>query len=55
MLDLTRPPLHTLPHEELIAGLHKLTNLRAVRELASSTGWKIDLVPFPGWKSVPTW
>jgi WD40 repeat protein len=54
MPDLSKPPLHTLPHDELVAKLKSLTNLRAVRDHASSTGWKIDLGPFPGWKNLPT-
>ena len=55
MPDLTKPPLHTLPRAELIAKLHSLTNLRAVRDASSPTGGKIDLAPFPGWRDVPTW
>jgi WD40 repeat protein len=55
MPDLSKPPLQTLPHDELLAKLKSLTNLRAVRDPASSTGWKIDLGPFPGWKDLPTW
>jgi WD40 repeat protein len=55
MPDLSKPPLHTLPHEELLAKLKSLTNLRAVRDPASDTGWKIEIGPFPGWKDVPTW
>jgi WD40 repeat protein len=55
MPDLTRPPLHTLPHEELLVKLRSLTNLRAVRDQSSATGWKIEVGPFPGWKEVPTW
>jgi WD40 repeat protein len=55
MPDVTKPPLHTLPHAELMAKLDALTNLRVVRDPASSTGWKFDLGPFPGWKDVPTW
>ncbi len=55
MPDLSKPPLHTLPHDELLAKLKSLTNLRAVRDPASSTGWKIDLGPFPGWKNLPEW
>jgi len=53
--DLSQPPLHTLPHEKLIAKLRSLTNLRAVRDPSSPTGWKIDVGPFPGWKDVPPW
>ncbi len=55
MPDLSKPPLHTLPHDELIAKLESLTNLRAVRDVASSTGWKIEVGPFPGWRNIPTW
>jgi len=55
MPDLDKPPLHTLPHDELIAKLQSLTNLRAVRDEASSTGWSIEIGPFPGWEEVPTW
>jgi len=47
--------LHTLPHEELVAKLKSLTNLRAVRDPKSSTGWTVEFGPFPGWKDVPTW
>jgi WD40 repeat protein len=55
MPDLSKPPLHTLPHDELLATLRSLTNLRAVRDPASDTGWTIELGPFPGWRTVPTW
>jgi WD40 repeat protein len=55
MPDVTRPPLHTLPHAELMAKLEALTNLRVVRDPTSSTGWKLEVGPFPGWKDVPTW
>ncbi len=55
MPDLSKPPLHTLPREELIAKLKTLTNLRVVRDSESSTGWKLEVGPFPGWETVPTW
>ena len=55
MPDLDKPPLHTLPHDELIATLHSLTNLRVVRDEQSSTGWKLEVGPFPGWAEVPEW
>jgi WD40 repeat protein len=55
MPDFSKPPLHTLPREELIAKLKTLTNLRAVRDPESSTGWNIEAGPFPGWEKVPTW
>jgi WD40 repeat protein len=55
MPDLSKPPLHTLPRQELIAKLKSLTNLRAVRDAESPTGWTIEVGPFPGWESVPEW
>jgi WD40 repeat protein len=55
MPDLSKPPLSALPREALIAKLHSLTNLRAVRAPGESMGWKIETGPFPGWKDVPTW
>ena len=55
MPDLSKPPLHTLPHDELLAKLKSLTNLRAVRDPASDTGWKIEIGPFPGWQAAPQW
>jgi WD40 repeat protein len=55
MPDVTKTPLHTLPRQELIAKLKTLTNLRVVRDEESSTGWKLEVGPFPGWETVPTW
>jgi WD40 repeat protein len=55
MPDLSKPPLHTLPHEELITKLKTLTNLRVVRDEESATGWTLQVGPFPGWETVPTW
>ena len=55
MPDVTKPPLHTLPHDELMAKLRALTNLQVVEDAASPTGYKLDIGPFPGWKDVPTW
>jgi hypothetical protein len=55
MPDLSKPPLHTLPHDEPLARLHSLTNLRVVRAPESPAGWRIAIGPFPGWKDVPTW
>jgi WD40 repeat protein len=55
MPDLSRPPLHSLPHDELMARLKSLTNLRAVRDPESSTGWTIEIGPFPGWAEAPEW
>jgi WD40 repeat protein len=55
MPDLSKPPLHTLPRDELIAKLKTLTNLRVVRDEDSPTGWKLEVGPFPGWAEVPEW
>jgi len=55
MPDISKPPLQTLPREELIAKLKTLTNLRVVRDEESATGWKLTHDPFPGWETVPTW
>ncbi len=55
MPDLDRPPLHTLPHGDLLATLRSLTNFRAVRDPAAPNGWRIEIGPFPGWRHVPTW
>jgi len=55
MPDVSKPPLHTLAHDALMAKLDAFTNLRVVRDPTSSTGWSLDVGPFPGWKDVPTW
>jgi WD40 repeat protein len=55
MPDVTKPPLHTLPHDELVAKLDTITNLRAVRDETSSTGWSLEVGPFPGWETAPEW
>jgi WD40 repeat protein len=55
MPDVTKPPLHALPHDELMAKLRALTNLQVVEDEASPTGYKLDIGPFPGWKDVPNW
>jgi hypothetical protein len=38
-----------------MAKLEAMTNVRAVRDEESSTGWKIEVGPFPGWAEVPEW
>ena len=55
MPDLSKPPLHTLPREELLAKLRSLTNLRVVEAPESPSGWKVEAGPFPGWETVPSW
>ena len=51
----TGPPLHTLPHDALLAKLRSLTNLRVVPDAASGTGYKLEPGPFPGWAKAPVW
>jgi WD40 repeat protein len=55
--DLSKPPLHTLPHDELLAKLEALTNLRAVHDESSHTGYRIepDFSAYRGWADVPDW
>jgi WD40 repeat protein len=55
MPDLTRPPLHALPHDELLGRLRSFTNLRVVPDRGSASGYKVEAGPFPGWGEVPTW
>jgi WD40 repeat protein len=55
MPDLAKPPLHTRPLGELLPRLKSSTNLRAVRDPASDTGWKIEVGPFLGWQTAPHW
>jgi WD40 repeat protein len=55
MPDLGQTPFHTLPLDELLARLDALTNLRAVPDPDSRTGWTVELGPFPGWEVFPTW
>jgi WD40 repeat protein/class 3 adenylate cyclase len=53
MPDLSQPPLHTLPREELLARLRQLTNLRVVPDDSSPDGFRLDVGPFPGWRTMP--
>jgi WD40 repeat protein len=55
MPDMDEPPFHTLPYEELLARLRTVTNVRVVEDDGSSTGYRIDYAPFPGWETVPMW
>jgi serine/threonine protein kinase/WD40 repeat protein len=55
MPDLSRPPLHSLPHDELMARLEALTNLRVVPDAESYTGYEVDLTAHRGWQTVPEW
>ena len=52
--DLNTPPLQSLPRDKLLERLRTFTNLRVVPDEGSDTGWKYEVGPFPGWKTVPT-
>ena len=58
--DVTRTPPHRRTHEEFLSTLRSWTNERAVPDARegrgiSSTGWKLEAGPFPGWQKMPTW
>jgi len=55
MPDLTRRPLQALPHDELLAKLDALTNLRLVDDGHATGGYRMEVGPFPGWSSAPSW
>ena len=46
MPDLAKPPLHTLPYDELMAKLRALTNLQVVEDPAAATGYRLEVGPF---------
>ena len=53
--DVTKTPPHKRSHEEFLATLHTFTNVRAVPDAKSATGWKLEAGRFPGWQNVPHW
>ena len=53
--DVSKPPPHLLPRDALLTWLRSHTNLKAVPNAASSTGYVLELGPFPGWADVPAW
>lgn len=46
--DAGRPAAPSLPHADLLAKLQTLTNLRAVADAKSATGYRVEIDPFPG-------
>jgi WD40 repeat protein len=50
--DVSRTPLHKLPHEDLLTRLRSYTNLRAVPD-ESAMGYALKPGPFPGWATPP--
>jgi WD40 repeat protein len=55
MPDVSKPPLHTFPHDALLAKLKALTNLRVVADAKEATGYRMYVGPFPGWQHAPAW
>jgi WD40 repeat protein len=55
MPDMTKSPHHTQPRAELLAKLRSLTNLRAVSDPESTTGYALEPGPLPTWESLPSW
>jgi WD40 repeat protein len=57
MPDLSKPPLHTLPYDELMTKLETLTNLRIVPDSEEATGYRLtsDPTAWRGWSQVPEW
>ncbi len=48
-------PFHTLPYEQILERLRRLTNLRIVPDDSSATGYRVEIGPFPGWQNAPGW
>jgi WD40 repeat protein len=48
-------PFHTLPYDEILGRLRSYTNLRVVRDEATTTGYRVEPGPFPGWAVLPEW
>jgi hypothetical protein len=46
MPDLSEPPLHTLPLDELLSELRAMTNVRVVEDSESAEGWSLEVGPF---------
>lgn len=53
--DVSRVPLHRRPHDELLATLRSHTNLRAMPDAASASGYTLEPGPFTGWAESPEW
>jgi hypothetical protein len=47
-------PLQALPHDELLKRFRQLTNVHVVSDKDSSTGYRVEVAPFPGWRQIPS-
>jgi WD40 repeat protein len=48
-------PFQTLSYEEILKRVRAFTNLRIVKDGSSDMGYRVDVGPFPGWKTIPAW
>ena len=55
MPDLSRPAFHMLPREEFLDHLKALTNYRVVADKSAPSGYRVTLVPYSGWQTIPEW
>jgi len=53
MPDSSRPTLHDLPHDELLALLK--THLDVAVNHLDPSGAPLRVGPFPGWETFPDW
>jgi WD40 repeat protein len=53
--DVSKPLLHRRAHDDLLALLRTHTNLVAVADPASSSGYRLEAGPFRGWAALPEW
>jgi len=53
--EVSTPPLHRRSHDDLLALLRTHTNLVALPDATSSTGYKLDTGTFRGWAKLPQW
>ena len=53
--DISKPPLHRQSHDELLALLRSHTNLEALPDPASSTGYRLEVGRFRAWAAMPWW
>ena len=51
--DISKPPLHRRSHDELLALLRSHTNLEALPDPASSTGYRLEVGRFRAWAPMP--
>jgi WD40 repeat protein len=53
--DVTKAPPQRQSREDFLAALRSRTNLRLVQDERVSTGWRLEVRSFPGWKTLPKW